>query len=315
MIGPSLLSERRAPDGPGETAPLDTAKLRRLDEPPRWERVPRQQALNGVASLSLAGAGLGVGTERADPESSASTRRGACMYDAATGCGPPRERSMEPRPETFLALLDQTERDALHAIGVRRSFSRGSTLLYQDEPDDRAILLLTGRAKVTRCDEDGRELMLEIRDPGDLVGELACIDGRPRVADVTALERLEALVLPGGAFRSFLETTPQVAAKLLKIIAGRLRETTLSSERYANADTMARLASRILNLADRYGLAEGSAVTIEMPITHEELAAWTGASRAGVAKALQDIRQLGWVETERRRLVLRDLERLRARAA
>jgi CRP-like cAMP-binding protein len=222
---------------------------------------------------------------------------------------------MEPRPETFLALLDQTERDALHAIGVRRSFSRGSTLLYQDEPDDRAILLLTGRAKVTRCDEDGRELMLEIRDPGDLVGELACIDGRPRVADVTALERLEALVLPGGAFRSFLETTPQVAAKLLKIIAGRLRETTLSSERYANADTMARLASRILNLADRYGLAEGSAVTIEMPITHEELAAWTGASRAGVAKALQDIRQLGWVETERRRLVLRDLERLRARAA
>ena len=196
-----------------------------------------------------------------------------------------------------------------------RRFPRGSILIFQDEPDDRVMLVLSGRVKVGRVEQDGRELMLEIRDPGDLLGELAFIDGAPRVATVTALEPVEALVMPAGALRAHLETTPRIAVVLLELITRRLRESSMSRSKAGVADTMGRLAARIVELADRYGEPGDGGVTFVSPISQQDLAAWTGASRAGVAEALRSLRELGWVATERRSVTLLDADALRARAA
>ncbi len=76
-------------------------------------------------------------------------------------------------PGTFLASLNSDERDALHGLGVRRTFPRSTVLMFQNEPDARVMLLLAGRVKVTRVDHDGHEMLLSIRDPGDVLGELA----------------------------------------------------------------------------------------------------------------------------------------------
>ena len=107
-----------------------------------------------------------------------------------------------PVPGTFLAGLDEHEAGALVALGMLRRFSRGEVLIFQGEPDDRVMIVLAGRVKVARIEQDGRELMLEIRDPGDMLGELAFIDGGPRVATVSALEPVEALVMPARELRA-----------------------------------------------------------------------------------------------------------------
>src|SRR5271166_134910 len=220
------------------------------------------------------------------------------------------ESTIRLASETFLALLSDAEREGLHGLAVRRSFPRGAVLMFQHEPDERVMLLLAGRVKVVRLDQDGRELLLSIRDPGDLLGELAFIDGQPRIATVTALEPVEALVTPAPAFRLHLETTPRVAVVLLEVVTRRFRETTLKWSQFAALDTMGRLAARFVELADRYGEPTEAGVTVASPLSQEELAAWTGASRAGVAHALQAMRELGWVQTERRGLLVRDLEAL-----
>jgi CRP/FNR family transcriptional regulator, cyclic AMP receptor protein len=222
---------------------------------------------------------------------------------------------VEPVAGTFVARLTQGEREALLELGVQRSFPRGSVLMYQGEPDDRMILLLKGRIKVSRLTEQGQELLLGIRDPGDLLGELAFIDGQPRVATISALEPAAALVMAAGELRAHLATVPRVALALLEVVAGRVRETTLDNLRFATADTMTRLAKRILDLAERYGDGQEAPVVIDLPLSQEELTAWTGASRAGVSQALHTMRDLGWIETSRRRLVVRDLEALRDRSA
>jgi CRP/FNR family transcriptional regulator, cyclic AMP receptor protein len=224
------------------------------------------------------------------------------------------ESAIKLASETFLALLSDAEREGLFGLGVRRSFPRGAVLMFQHEPDERVMLLLAGRVKVVRLDQDGHELLLSIRDPGDLLGELAFIDGQPRIATVTALEPVEALVTPAQAFRLHLETTPRVAVALLEVVTRRFRETTLKWSQFAALNTMGRLAARFVELADRYGEPTEDGVTVASPLSQEELAAWTGASRAGVAQALQAMRELGWVQTERRGLLVRDLEALRARS-
>jgi len=221
----------------------------------------------------------------------------------------------QPAAGTFASLLTAEERDALERLGVRRRFPRGSVLIVQGEPGHRVLLLLCGRVKVSRVDEAGHELLLSIRDPGDLLGELGAIDGEGGVADVHALDDVHALVMPAAVFRHHLETAPRVAVVLLEVIVRRFRETTLRRSQFTSSDTLGRLIGRILELADRYGQPVAEGIAIELPISQEELAAWTGSSRAGVSQALQALRELGWVHTARRKILVKDLAAMRARSA
>ncbi|HXB17090.1 MAG TPA: Crp/Fnr family transcriptional regulator [Solirubrobacteraceae bacterium] len=218
--------------------------------------------------------------------------------------------------DTFFGRLDEQERAELLALGGRRSFAAGTILILQGEvDDDRLILLLDGRAKVTRTAEDDHELMLAIRDAGELLGELAFIDGQPRIASVTALEPVEALVFSASRFRSFLHSAPRVAVVLLESVTSRFRDSTVKRLEFAASDTLGRLAARIIELADRYGEPTDAGIAVAMPISQDELASWTGASRAGVAQGLQTMRELGWLSTERRRLIVHDPSAVRDRAA
>jgi CRP/FNR family cyclic AMP-dependent transcriptional regulator len=227
----------------------------------------------------------------------------------------PTSATTELVPDTFFALLTDSEREALRALGVQRRFPRGAVLMFEQEPDQRVMLLLAGRVKVTAVGHDQRDVLLSIRDPGDVLGELAFIDGQPRAATVSALEQVEAIVMPGHAFRAHLESTPRVAVVLLEIVARRFREATAKRLQFAASDTLGRLSARIVELADRYGEQSDDGIVVRSPISQEELASWTGASRAGVAQALQACRELGWVQTARRTLVVIDAAALRDRAA
>jgi CRP-like cAMP-binding protein len=217
---------------------------------------------------------------------------------------------------TFFAGLDDVERESLLAIGVKRAFPRGAVLMFQEDPDDHVMVVLGGRVKVARTDEHGHDLMLSIRDPGDVLGELAFIDGGSRVATVSALESARALVIPARIFRRHLETTPRVAVVLLEIVARRFRAATEQRSQLGTLDTMGRLAARILELAERYGEPAGDGGTVvTLPISREDLATWTGASRAGLADALRRLRELGWVKTEGRTLIVSDANALHKRAS
>jgi len=90
------------------------------------------------------------------------------------------------RRGNFDALLSVAERNELHALGVVRHFPRGALLMLEREPGERVMIGLVGRAKVSRVRDDGREVILSIRDPGDLLGELSFIDGEPRLTTVVA---------------------------------------------------------------------------------------------------------------------------------
>ena len=216
---------------------------------------------------------------------------------------------------TFLSLLDDVERAALLELGTHRGFPRGAVLMYEGEPGERVMILEEGRVKVTRIEPGGHETMLSIRDPGDVVGEVSLIDERPRLATVTALERVRALVIASSVFRAHLERTPRVAVALLEVEMRRFRETTLKRSQFAASDTTGRLAARIVELSERYGAEREDGIEIDVALTQDDIAAWTGASRAGVAKAFQTLRELGWIETHRRRMVVRQLDALRRRAA
>jgi CRP/FNR family transcriptional regulator, cyclic AMP receptor protein len=216
----------------------------------------------------------------------------------------------------FLDALPPDARAALRERGTVRRFSRGTALFHERQPPDRVIVLLSGRVKLCAATADGREVIFEVRGPGEgVLGELGAIDGQPRVASALALEPVEALVIPTADFIAVVERFPQVATVLLKMLAQRLRESDLRRIEYAAYDTVGRVAARLVELAQRYGQQTAEGVQIDLSITQEELAGWTGASREALIKALQALRQLGWIDTRRRSIRVRDLEALRRRAS
>ncbi len=215
----------------------------------------------------------------------------------------------------FLSVLDPEQSEALRDHGIVRSFRKGQAIFHQGGSSDRVVVLLKGRVKVSTLTEEGKEIVLAFRGPGDLLGELSALDGEARSASVETIEPVEALAVPASDFRSFLIAHPEVALLLLRMLSRRLRDADRKRVEYGAHDTVGRVSARLVELAERYGEPVKRGVQIGLPISQEELAGWTGASREAVSKALQTLRKVGWVVTERRRITVLDLESLRRRSA
>jgi CRP/FNR family transcriptional regulator, cyclic AMP receptor protein len=212
--------------------------------------------------------------------------------------------------EGFLADLETDERADLEQLGAVRRYRRGDVIFHQGDDAGAVVVLRDGHVKATMLD-DGREVILAFPGPGELLGELSAVDGHPRSATVRAVDEVEALVIPGSAFRAYLERRPRIALVLLRGVSERLRAADRQRVDYAVNDVVVRVAGRLVELCDRFGCQDGAAIDIGLAITQDELAAWAGASREAVAKAMALLRTLGWVQTERRRILVLDLPALR----
>jgi CRP/FNR family cyclic AMP-dependent transcriptional regulator len=221
------------------------------------------------------------------------------------------------RPEvgTFLALLSEGDRDALLERGGSRRYSRGEHLMHQGEPGDRVLILLDGHAKASYVDSSGRETVLSFRGPGDVLGELTFSHIEPRSSNVTAIEPVVAQALAASEFRAYLEQRSTAALTLIDVISRRFRYANNARAQFGDLDTVGRVAARLVELCERYGDTTGSGIQIGLPLTQDDLGSWTASSRASVAGALRTMRDLGWIRTERRQIIVLDLDALSKRAA
>src|SRR3954452_9298116 len=216
--------------------------------------------------------------------------------------------------EGFLGELTADERAALEALGSVRRYKRGDVLFHQGDDAGAVLVLLGGHVKAAMLN-DGREVILAFPGPGELLGELSAVDGQPRSGTVRAVDDVEALVIPGSAFRAFLEHRPRIALVLLWSVIARLRTADRQRVDYAVNDVVVRVAGRLVELCERFGTEDGAGIEIGLALTQDELAAWVGESREAVAKAMALLRTLGWVQTERRRILVLDLTALRRYAS
>lgn len=219
----------------------------------------------------------------------------------------------------FLAELGQPHLEALRGRGWRRRFARGSVLFEEGASSEQVMIVLSGRVKISHFTADGREIILAVRGPGELLGELSAIDQEPRSATALAAEPVEALVMTVEDFQQFVATTPRAAMVLLLGLTRRLREADRKRIEFAAFDTVGRVALRLLDLADQFGepvpgAGAGGGVRITLPLSQQELAGLIGASREAVSKALQQLRKRGWIETQRRGISILDPDALRRRA-
>jgi CRP-like cAMP-binding protein len=202
----------------------------------------------------------------------------------------------------------------LREAGARRRFPPGATLFLEGDHAHEVLLLLEGAVKVTVASSEGREIVLDVFEPGALIGELSVVDHGPRTATVTALSPVEVLTVPAGVFNDYLDRHPQLLRGLLVEVVGRLRTRVRHQLEFGAGDALGRVCARLAELADRAGAGTDGAVVVHLPVSQSDLAAWTGLSREAVVKTLRGLRRLGWVETSGRAVTIRELAKIKARA-
>ena len=212
---------------------------------------------------------------------------------------------------TFLDLLSPSERAELNGLGTIRKFRTQTHLLREYDRTSFVVILLSGWCIVWTDTSRGSRLILALRGPGEMIGELAAFDSGPRSATVTALGEIEGAVIPGERFRTFRAGRRAAAAVAMRQLASRLRDSDGERRSLVAEPVLQRTAARLVELAARAGRQSGDGILIDLPLPQQDLAAYVGSTREAVAKALRLLREHGVVTSTPRRLVVCRLAPLR----
>jgi CRP-like cAMP-binding protein len=216
------------------------------------------------------------------------------------------------RPRPFLDGLAAADVAALDEIGAVVRRRRGEHVFHEGEATHSVWLLRSGFVKLTKLSLSGRTTVLELRGPGDILGEMGLIDGGPRSATVTALSPVVALSIEASRLGALLDARPTLARRLLEDLVARLRQASERQLELGTVEVLDRLTRRLVELADSQGEDVPSGVRIAGGISQQELADWCGTSRDSIVRALRELRDAGLVESGRSQVVILDLPSLRS---
>jgi CRP/FNR family transcriptional regulator, cyclic AMP receptor protein len=207
-------------------------------------------------------------------------------------------------PAHLWELLTDDERAELTAAGRTHEHPAGTVLLREGEPSRSALVLLVGRVKVVATGAGGSQTLLAFRVAGDIVGELAAIDGMPRSATVIAVESVTVLRIPAPDFNRILAGHAGIAHAVLKVVSSRLRLANLRRVEYGDTTVAQRLAGVLRRLAVDHGTVHAQRPAVTLPYSQEELARMVAGSREQVARALRTMRVDGVISTGRKRITI-----------
>jgi CRP/FNR family transcriptional regulator len=218
------------------------------------------------------------------------------------------------RKTTLFGGLDDGALSDLAGRTVQRRYRKGNVIFVQGEAGERCFVIASGAVKISAYHQDGREAVLAVLGPGDVVGELALFEQSPRSADATALEDAVLISLDAKSLNDAIHAHPGIAVALLGTLGTRLRQTNEAFQDIAFFDVPGRVARRLADLADAHGVDAAEGTLIDIALSQESLAQMVGATRESVNKALAMLKRRGLVARTGRRYIVSDVKRLRDRA-
>ena len=222
--------------------------------------------------------------------------------------GPTYEEKRQILERHFLlGKLTTGEVDTLLAYSRVERYPATTEIYAKGSPGNSMMLVLRGTAKMSSVSAEGKEIVLNIMNPGDLFGEIALLDGGERSADAVAMTDCELLVLNRRDFMPILEHRADICMMLLRILCQRLRQTSEQVEDVLFRHLESRVAKALLHLAERAGLQAVSGAPVELHVSQRELGNFAGGSRESVNKILQSWHKAGWIELGKGSIVIRDM--------
>ena len=201
---------------------------------------------------------------------------------------------------SLFAELAVTERAALYERCLTQIVPKNAVLITEGDHADSLYLILSGAVKVYACDEDGKEVLLNMLGPGEYFGELAIIDEEPRSASVMAIQPCRLLIIKRQDFFACLQRNHTIAISLLQVLARRLRQQTDHTKNLVLLGVYQRVVKLLQELAE-----ERDGVLVVSGVSQQQLADQVYASREMITLIMKELKAGGYIDADRKRIIIR----------
>jgi CRP-like cAMP-binding protein len=213
-----------------------------------------------------------------------------------------------------VALFSGLSEDDIAAIGHATTMthcSRGQQILSPNDPPDRIHIVKKGRVRVFRITPDGKQLTLDIHEKGTILGDMELL-GQDRLPEAYAETIEDAVIctITPDELRRLIERYPTIGINIIQHLSRRLDAAERELEAMAFQRVDQRLARKLLDLGQRFGVKTERGTLIQARLTQQELAEMVGTTRETLAHTLGDFRRHGLIDTASQQVVIRDAERL-----
>jgi CRP/FNR family cyclic AMP-dependent transcriptional regulator len=212
------------------------------------------------------------------------------------------------RVDLFAGVSDR-EMQEIADRTTMRNIGRGRVLVRPDEPPEMVYVIKEGRVKVSRYSADGREQILALLEPGDVIGELALVQGSEAV-HVEAFEDTLVCGIRREDFLGLIQRQPELMLHVMKVLAERLRAAEEEIADLVFRNVPGRLASLLLRLALAYGRTTPAGQRLDLRLTHHDIGAMIGATRETVTAVFSRLREEGIIAFDQHHIVIRDPDAL-----
>ena len=183
--------------------------------------------------------------------------------------------------------LDEDEIANVEMSCTPRKYPKNSMVILEEEFGDIIFIILVGTVKITRVNDEGKEVILALLGPGEIFGEMAILDGEARSANALAQEDCELLAIQKSEFLNLLKKNFKISFALMGELAKRLRKSDQQIEALSLSDAEHRIGVSVLNLAEDMGVIRKGQVTIEKLPFQQDIANMSGTSRETVSRVLK----------------------------
>ena len=183
--------------------------------------------------------------------------------------------------------LDQDELRRLAGITREVSLATSAILFNQGDESDGLYVITSGIIRIYLTADDGREATVNLSEEGEVIGEMALLDGLPRSAGAAALTETHLVFIPRAPFLALLESSSKLARQIILTLCERLRSTNAQIDQAIFHDLRHRLLLLLNQIAMIHGRVEADMAVIELDLTQGAIAQMLGASREAVNKQLR----------------------------
>ncbi|WP_425446143.1 Crp/Fnr family transcriptional regulator [Dethiothermospora halolimnae] len=210
----------------------------------------------------------------------------------------------------FSGISDK-ELDKIKKVAKERLYKKGNILFSEGDRGNSIFIVKHGKVKVYKTSNDGREIILDIKDDGDVIAEVVLFSDIAYPATVEAIEDTKVYVLKNKDIEEIIRNNAEIALEMIKVLNKRLKEAQKKLKNMALDDTYARMIKILLQLCEKYGLQESGKYKLDLKLTREELANLIGTSRETASRMLNRLDNENLIKIRGRDIIILSKSKLK----
>ena len=210
--------------------------------------------------------------------------------------------SVIKKVQLFKDLKKSEIESILKLTSSKRYYKNNAILSEADKLGSTFYIITKGKVKVSRIDDDGKEIVLSILGPGNFFGEMSLIDGLSRSATITSVSDTEVLTMRGKDFNEMLKVYPQVTLNLTRVLVARLRQSDAQIKRLSLMNTIGKVASTLAGLVPPEKKRRKAVIESLPPV--RDLASMAGISESSVSRAIKNLVKSGYIQKEGKKVII-----------